>query len=219
LQELTRRISGDSRPKQFCEFFGGRSLLAHTRDRIAPVFSEDRTLFALARAHEPFFRVGLGDVHPDRRVVQPANRGTAVAMALCLQFIVQRDEGALVAFFPSDHHYSSCSAFRESVESGLRLIEEYPHSVLVFGAEARYPEVEYGWIQRGRVLVDSPTHPLYRVAHFWEKPALRRAEALQKRGCLWNTFVTIGSAGAFLELTQWVENRANELLRPAVKTV
>jgi hypothetical protein len=128
-------------------------------------------------------------------------------------------EYALVAFFPSDHHYSSCSAFRESVESGLRLIEEYPHSVLVFGAEARYPEVEYGWIQRGRVLVDSPTHPLYRVAHFWEKPALRRAEALQKRGCLWNTFVTIGSAGAFLELTQWVENRANELLRPAVKTV
>ena len=31
---------------------------------------------------------------------------------------------------------------------------------------------------------------------------MERAEALQQRGCLWNTFVTIGLAGAFLELLQ-----------------
>lgn len=30
LQELTRRISGDKRPKQFCSFFEGKSLLDNT---------------------------------------------------------------------------------------------------------------------------------------------------------------------------------------------
>lgn len=200
LQELTRRISGDSRPKQFCEFFGGKTLLAHTRDRIAPLFPEARTLFALTRAHEAFYRPELVNVDAERRVVQPANRGTAVAMALCLQFIAQQDENALVSFFPSDHHYANCPAFRESVESGLRLAEGYPECLLIVGAEARYPEVEYGWIEPGRALVDSLVHPLHQVSRFWEKPALESATVLRRQGCLWNTFVTIGLAGTFLEL-------------------
>jgi hypothetical protein len=38
LQELTYRGSGDARPKQFCHFFGGKSLLGHTRERIGPLF-------------------------------------------------------------------------------------------------------------------------------------------------------------------------------------
>jgi mannose-1-phosphate guanylyltransferase len=202
LQELTHRISGDARPKQFCRFFGRKSLLDQTRERIAPVFHEDRTLFVLARAHEVFYRHQLAQVRDRRKIVQPSNRGTAVAMALCLHFIAQQDEDALVAFFPSDHHYSNCAAFRSSVESGLRLMPEYPQSVLIIGAEARCPEVEYGWIEPGRTLVDSLSNPLLRVSRFWEKPAKAHAERLQKRGCLWNTFVTIGSAGAFLDLLQ-----------------
>ena len=200
LQDVTRSFSGDSRPKQFCSFFGGRSLLAHTRERIAPLFDEDRTLFVLARAHERFYRDDLEDVSPRSQIVQPSNRGTAVAMALCLKTIMARDEDAVVAFFPSDHHYTNSDAFRENVASGLSVIEEYPDSVLVFGAEGRYPEVEYGWIQPGRSLVDSARHPLRRVDSFWEKPTLEHAELLHQRGCLWNTFVTIGLAAAFLEL-------------------
>jgi len=42
--------------------------------------------------------------------------------------------------------------------------------------------------------------PLFRVTRFWEKPALPQARALFKSGCLWNTFVAIGSAATFLEL-------------------
>jgi mannose-1-phosphate guanylyltransferase len=202
LKEMTHQITGDWRPKQFCRFFEGKSLLNHTRERIAPIFDEDRTLFALARAHEPFYRDQLPEVHDRRKVAQPANRGTAVAMALCLEIIARQDENALVAFFPSDHHYSNCEAFRESVESGLSMMEEYPQSILIVGAEARYPEVEYGWIEPGRTLVDSLVNPLLRVSRFWEKPTVRDAKGLHRRACLWNTFVTIGFAGAFLELLQ-----------------
>jgi hypothetical protein len=33
----------------------------------------------------------------------------------------------------------------------------YPHSLILIGAEANAPEIEYGWIEPGRVIVDSPT--------------------------------------------------------------
>ncbi len=159
LQELTYRISGDARPKQFCHFFGGKSLLGHTKERIGPFFDDEQTLFVLARAHEAYYRRELERVPTRNTVIQSSNRGTALALALCLHVITQRDEDALVSFFPSDHHYSNSSAFRESIESALRLIKEYPDCILVVGAEARYAEVEYGWIQPGRTLVDSLANP------------------------------------------------------------
>jgi mannose-1-phosphate guanylyltransferase len=164
------------------------------------MFPDDQVLLALSAVHEPFYREELAGVSDRCSVVQPANRGTAAAIALCLRRIIQQDDDAVVAFFPSDHHYSNCSAFRETIESGLRVIGEYPGSVLLVGAEPKYPEVEYGWIEPGRTLVDSRFHSLHRVARFWEKPAVEHAEVLQQRGCLWNTFVMVGLAGTFLEL-------------------
>jgi len=202
LQQLTQKISGDSRPKQFCPLFGEKSLLSHTRERIAPLFPQDRTLFVLSSAHREYYGVQLAGVSDALRVVQPANRGTGVAMALCVQTILRLDEDATVAFIPSDHYYANPQSFCDCVESALEQVEQYPSSVVVVGADARYPETEYGWIQPGRTLVDSLVHPLQRVSRFWEKPTARRAEILLRRGCLWNTFVTIGFAGAFLELFQ-----------------
>jgi len=199
LQQLSRRIAGDSRPKQFCPFFGEKTLLAQTRERIAPLFDQRQIVFVLTQAHERFYRE-LPGVNDWRKVVQPLNRGTAVAMALCLEIIARQDDHALVAFFPSDHHFLDTSAFHSSMEYGLRVMEEYPQSILLLGAEARYPEVEYGWIQPGRTLEDSPDHPLQRVTRFWEKPTRQLAEILRRHGCMWNTFVTVGLAGAFLEL-------------------
>ena len=202
LRELARQFSGDSRPKQFCRFFGDKSLLTHTRERIAPLIPAEQTFFALTHAHEAYYCADLPDVVHSRRVVQPTNRGTAVAITLCLQTIVREDADAIVAFFPSDHHYLDNEAFRTYVYEGLRVAEEYPNSIFTLGEEARYPEVEYGWIQPGRALTDSATNRLHRVSRFWEKPPLRQAMLLQRRRCLWNTFVMIGLASAFLEILE-----------------
>jgi mannose-1-phosphate guanylyltransferase len=137
-----------------------------------------------------------------RILVQPLNRGTGVAIAVALLRILQLDPEAIVAFFPADHYYSGQGAFASSVGSALRLAAQYPHSPILIGAEARYPEIDYGWIEAGRTIVDSPETRLQRVNRFWEKPFLRRAQTLLRRGCLWNTFMTIGWAGAFMELLQ-----------------
>jgi len=202
LQALTQLISGDERPKQFCPIFGGKSLLAHTLDRLYPLFRRDRTLCVVARGHERFYRHELEEKDRSRNIVQPMNRGTGVAIAVALLRILRVDPDAIVAFFPSDHYDADKHAFASSVASALRMATEYPHSLILIGAEAHYPEVEYGWIEPGRVIIESATARLQQVRRFWEKPFLRRAQMLLRRGCLWNTFVTVGWARAFLELLQ-----------------
>ncbi len=77
--------------------------------------------------------------------------------------------------------------------------EQHPSSIVLLGAEAHYAEIEYGWIEPGPLVAHGPA-PLLRVKRFWEKPSLPEARALLLLGSLWNTFVTVGHASAFLDL-------------------
>jgi mannose-1-phosphate guanylyltransferase len=199
LQSLTVQIAGDSRPKQFCSIFGGESLLAQTRARLGPLFQVDRELFVVTRAHEPYYREELRDVDDSCIMPQPLNRGTGVAVALALLHILQHDANAVVVFVPCDHYYADAEEFGRALKSALSGAEQYPGSIVLLGAEAHYAEVDYGWIEPGSALSHGPIQ-LLRVNQFWEKPSLPQARILLRRGCLWNTFVTVGHASTFLDL-------------------
>jgi mannose-1-phosphate guanylyltransferase len=200
LLEFSYKVSGDRRPKQFCEFFGGKSLLAHTRDRLEPLFLDEKTLFVLNRAHRVYYGKELADVTSSQKLVQPFSRGTAPAIALAVLEIMGRDPDCTIAFFPSDHHYRENSIFQATIDRALQLATICGDRVLIIGAPATYPEVEYGWIEPRPIVPVSPFKALQYVSQFWEKPNLVEARALQKSGCLWNTFVMIGSGDAFLGL-------------------
>jgi mannose-1-phosphate guanylyltransferase len=200
LQPLTTRIEGDSRPKQFCRIFGGESLLGQTRRRICPLFHRDRTLAVVTRKHESFYAPELGDLQKTAIVAQPENRGTGIAVAATILTVLERDADAIVAFFPCDHHYTDEPAFLNVVEAGIVAARNNPEAIVLLGAEPTYPETEYGWIEPVRVPTNGACFAPVQVRQFWEKPTLATAQRLMRCGCLWNTFVTIGRAGAFVGL-------------------
>jgi mannose-1-phosphate guanylyltransferase len=210
LRPLTRFISGDDRPKQFCRLFGARTLLDQTRSRIKSSISRERTLVVLTGSHERFYTEELSDIARNRMIVQPENRGTLPAILCALLRIVQLDEDASVAFFPSDHHYADEKKLIAGIESAFAIAHTDPDAVILFGASARHAEVAYGWIEpevsSGDALNDDALNdsdnPLPRVRRFWEKPSESDARMLLERGCLWNTFVMVGRARAFLAMIQ-----------------
>jgi mannose-1-phosphate guanylyltransferase len=200
LQSLTTRIEGDSRPKQFCRILGGESLLGQTRRRICPLFHGDRTLAVVTRKHESFYARELGDLRETAIVAQPENLGTGIAIAAMILTVLERDADAIVAFFPCDHHYTDESAFLNVVEAGIVAARNNPETIVLLGAEPTSPETEYGWIEPVRAPTGGACLAPARVHQFWEKPTLATAQRLMRRGCLWNTFVTIARAGAFVDM-------------------
>lgn len=200
LRDLTKRIVGDDRPKQFCPILGAESLLRQTRARLDPLFPGDRQVFVVSNAHEKYYSKELADAKDSLVIAQPMNRGTAVGVVVALVKVMQADLNAIVGFFPCDHHYSDDESFRSIVRLAISGAEQFPGSLIIVGAEAEYPETEYGWIEPGPAVAETPGKPLCQINRFWEKPALLHARALFQSGCLWNTFVTIGSAATFLEV-------------------
>jgi mannose-1-phosphate guanylyltransferase len=200
LRPLTRRIAGDERPKQFCRFVDGETLLDRTRARVAPVVRPNRTCLVLTRRHEPFYAPLLAERTLGPLVVQACGRGTAPAILYGLLRVAEAAPSGAVALFPSDHYISDDTRFMAHVEAAFAAVEAHPDLIVLLGMEAAGPEVQYGWIEVGDQLLAGPTYPVYRVRRFWEKPTLPLAEALFERGCLWNTFVLVARVPALLAL-------------------
>jgi mannose-1-phosphate guanylyltransferase len=200
LQNLTRQIEGDPRPKQFSRIFGNRTLLGHTRERLRPVFRDDRVLFVVAKDHDKFYRTELAEVDRASVLEQPANRGTAVAIIATLLQLLQYKPDAIVGIFPSDHYYANDDAFAMTVKSGITVSKRHHDSIVLIGAKPQWPEIEYGWIEPGPAIAIGCRAKVFGVSRFREKPPLLEARDLMRKGGLWNTFVAIGRAGAFLNL-------------------
>jgi mannose-1-phosphate guanylyltransferase len=200
LNSLTRKITGDERPKQFCSVLGSATLLEDTQRRAALQLAKERTLYVVNRVHEPYYGRILADTNAANLVVQPRNTGTAPAILYSLLRIAAADPQAIVAFFPSDHYVSDDWRFMGHIRTALDTVYLRRSLVILLGVEPASPEVEYGWIEPTALIRGHAS--VFGVRRFWEKPNQVLAQVLQLRGCLWNSFVMVASVRALLEIIQ-----------------
>ena len=202
LRSLTRELTGDDRPKQFCPVLGRDTLLDQTRRRVARAVSPFRTLLVVTRHHERFYAPVAAALPPHCVVAQPENRGTAPAILYALLRVAALAPAATVAIFPSDHYISDDGVFMAHVEDGFDAVTARPDLVVLLGITPDRPEVEYGWIEPDVPVagLGELSGALSSVNRFWEKPSAALAETLRARGSLWNSFVMVGRVGTFLGL-------------------
>jgi mannose-1-phosphate guanylyltransferase len=105
LQSLTRMISGDDRPRQFCSLFGEPTLPELTKRCIGLLFPPEQTLTIRIRPHDRF-DVPLQDSQSNKFLVQPKNKETAAAIIHGLLRATQFSLEAFAALFPSDYYFS-----------------------------------------------------------------------------------------------------------------
>ncbi len=210
LKPLTRTLTGDERPKQFCSLLGEETLLEQTWCRTELMISPERTLAVVNSAHEPYYDPILSNLPAQSLVVQSENRGTGAAILYSLLRVAARAPLASVAIFPSDHFVSNDMAFMAHVGAAFQTTRRKPESVVLLGIRPDYPEVEYGWIEPGEPVSLADEYEIMTVERFWEKPPHSTAQKLMARGGLWNSFVMVGRVSAFLGL---IKNAAPELYR------
>jgi len=198
LKSLTRKITGDERPKQFCPVIGDMTLVEETQKRVASELPKERTLFLLNRLHEPYYVNILNDTPTSNLIEQPCNIGTAPAILYSVLKIAAVDPQAIVGFFPSDHYVSDNTKFMAHIRSAFETAHVGQDLVILLGVEPENPETEYGWIEPAESIHGH--RRLRRVRRFWEKPCSGLAAILQLRGCLWNSFVMIASAYALIDI-------------------
>lgn len=200
LLPLTRHLTGDERPKQFCAIVGDETLLQQTRHRTSRMIEPDQTLLVTTATHERYYADQLTGVPASCLVAQPLNQGTAPAIIYSLMRLREVDANAVVAFFPSDHHFSNEEALAVHMETAFGAAVAHPERVTLLGIVPETPEVAYGWIEPGAALATAAADTVLSVNRFWEKPSHAHAVTLMRSGGLWNSFIMVGHITAFFEL-------------------
>jgi mannose-1-phosphate guanylyltransferase len=214
LRSLTERITGDDRPKQFCAFVDGETLLERTRSRVELFTRPDHQVVVVTRSHARFWQALRGELAPGRLVVQPSNLGTLAGIVYPLLRVRELAGNPVVVVTPSDHEVTDARAFASQLVHAAAALEGLPDRVVILGVEAESPEPQYGWIEPESIPLPDGGAPVYGIRQFVEKPSPAAARELFARGCLWNSFVMVGRVDAFLDLVRRAEPAVLARLAP-----
>src|ERR1700722_20265985 len=92
-----------SRAKQVLNFFGDRTLIQQTVDRLKPLLPPDRIWILTNNYLGAVLVAQLPEVPPRQIISEPVQRNTAPAIGLPAQIISTLDPDAVMGVFPADH--------------------------------------------------------------------------------------------------------------------
>lgn len=196
LRHVTRALTGEATPKQFCRFVAGRSLLEETVARLEPLIPRARIQVVVTGAQRDEARRQLPGFAMAQIVAQPSDRGTAVGLLLPLLEIAARDETRTVVVTPADHAFEDSAALARALRLACERVRRSGQEIVLIGVAPDAPRPDLGWIVRDTVCGQT----FGRVIRFEEKPSPRRARDLMESGACFNTLILVASVGALLDL-------------------
>jgi mannose-1-phosphate guanylyltransferase len=203
--------SRKARAKQVLNFFGERSLIQQTVDRLRPLLPPER-IWILTNEHlkEEISRQ-LPEVPKRQIIAEPAQRNTAPAIGLACHMLHSLDPGAVLGIFPADHLISRPAIYLRAVRPAFRAASQ--GEMVVLGIKPRYPETGFGYIEFPKKSSVTPLEPTP-IARFREKPDLATAKKFVKAGnYFWNAGMFFWQASRLLEALDTLLPKTAKLIR------
>jgi mannose-1-phosphate guanylyltransferase len=196
--------------KQVLRFFGERSLLQQTVDRLRSVVPLENVWVITNELLQSEIRQQLPQVPRDQILAEPAQRNTAPCIALAAQILAELDPAAVMGVFPADHVIFKEERFRRFVKAAFGAAER--GGVVVVGIQPRWPETGYGYIEFPRNVRAGVTDAVP-VTSFREKPDLDAAKRFVKRGnFFWNSGMFFWRAATVRDLIRHHQPKTATLL-------
>lgn len=199
LRSLVLRQFGEERPKQYCSFLGGRTLLQHALDRADRLTDWERQVVVTRKAHLPWFR-HQAPAFEGKLVVEPSDRGTLPALYAAVAVVRAIDPGAVLVVQPSDGFYHPERRLLRQLRYAVSIAPLLEDRILLGGATPTRTDGQRVWIQPGEVLGKFGGNAIRRVDGVLPRPSHRLARRLQAQGALVETGLFVGSVDAFWKL-------------------
>jgi mannose-1-phosphate guanylyltransferase len=168
-------LSSPNRPKPFLPLLHGRSPLAVTLERLAPLASIDDTYIVVAASQVQLVRECAPQIAADHILAEPVSRNTGAAVALAVATI-ERPVDAVMLVIPADHAVRDADAWRTALAAAADQASREEGALYTLGVVPTRPETGFGYI-----VADGE-----RVSRFTEKPNRDEAERLIAAGARWN---------------------------------
>lgn len=207
-------LSRTMQPKQLLALNGTQTLLQQTAKRLLEHVTADRLFTVTHEDHKFQVKGQLADLALDavsNVLAEPMARNTLPAIAWAAYQIYQREPGAIIGVFASDHAIDNEPAFLQAWQAAEQVAQQGYLALL--GIKPHEPATGYGYIKPGQNRILSGLMPAYEVERFVEKPDLPRAQEFLQQGFLWNSGMFVFKANVFMEMLATYQPEIDKLVR------
>lgn len=202
-------ISREKRPKQFLQFFDGKSLFQQTISRTRRVFPEDHIRIVAPEKLRGTIKEQAPFLSDSDIFIEPEPRDTAACIALSARHLQEEDPESGMIVLPSDHLIEETNLYETSMERAQTVLRQFPNHLLCFGITPTQASTGYGYLEKGPSPETNTDLPLYEVQSFKEKPDQETAKSyLQTDDYFWNSGMFAWKTETFL---QELNEHANDI--------
>lgn len=192
-----------ARAKQVLNFFGERSLIQATVDRLTPVLPPENIWILTNDYLRPEIVKQLPEVPKKQILAEPVGRNTAPAIGLAAHILNELDPHSVMGVFPADHIITKPARYVRLLRPAFKSAEQ--GNMVVLGIQPRWAETGYGYVEFPKGIQNGLPIPS-QVLSFREKPQLPTARKFLAAGRFyWN-------AGMFFWRTSVILNALRQHL-------
>lgn len=211
-------LSKASCPKQFLDILGtGDTFIQQTFKRLNKICPAENFVVVTNANYKKMVLEQLPLLNESQVLSEPIRRNTAPCIAYAAYRIKSKVPNANIIVAPSDHVILEESKFIDTVERGLRFVEQND-ALLTLGIKPSRPETGYGYIQTADKVDFEDEKGLCVVKTFTEKPDLKMAKVFLDSGdFFWNSGIFIWSLDSIIRALEAYLPDVSELFARGMK--
>ncbi|MFP4460024.1 MAG: mannose-1-phosphate guanylyltransferase [Candidatus Zixiibacteriota bacterium] len=188
-------LSRKSKPKQLLKLFSDKTMIEETIARIEDMIPIERVLIVSGKEMKDMIKETVPRLKDENFLVEPKRKNTASAILYAANYLLGKEEDAMMFVLTSDHFIKPVDRFLES----LKLAKEVAMTdkLVLLGIEPSRPETGYGYIETGEQMDEFDSNDVYKVKAFKEKPQRHIADKYYiDSKHLWNSGMFIWKASS-----------------------
>jgi len=191
--------SRETTPKQFLKLFGKKTLTQITLERLKAILPWERiVIVTVSENYKKEILREAPQLVKENILVEPARRDTGPAHGLGAMFIYKKDPQAVIITESADRLVKPVPKYLKTLEAAAKVAYE-AKIMIAMGVEARYPNIGYGHIRKGKRVKTIDGINFYKLDKFVEKPPLALAEKYTASGqYFWNAGQFVWRADSLL---------------------
>lgn len=175
-----------SRPKQFLNILGQRTMLQETMARLDSLLTSSDLYVVCNQEYVEDVRTQAPGLSARQIIVEPAPRNTAACVGLAATMLADQFPEEVMVALPADHLIQDVNRFHRLLKAAERLAQD--DHLVTFGVRPRFAATGYGYLERGEPLGEFGGEQAFEVVRFIEKPDREMAEKLVRQDRFdWNS--------------------------------
>jgi len=211
-------ISRSNTPKQFDQFFDGKSTLQLAVERVRDLWGIESVYISTNKKFKEIVLSQIPDLPVKNLILEPDRRDLAAAVLLAMLTVKSQGYTKEIGILWADHLMDRPEMFQEGLVIASEMMSKKQNQFVYFGEKPRFANHNLGWIKYGREVEFSNGITVREFREWKYRPELELCKKMYKsKVWYWNTGYFVTSVGFVLSLYEKYQKKMIDTLSPAIK--